>query len=90
MKTESTDAVPDRTLADCDTPAYRLQRITALKRELDSAMDMLAEIATVLTNANVPYVAGNTELNLTDRVRWLVHVYTKKVHDGDQGNRRAP
>lgn len=63
MKTES----PDLTLADLDTPALRQQRITALKRELDDAMDMLAEAATVLTNAGVP-----GELRFVDRVRWLV------------------
>lgn len=71
MKTES--PTPDKTLADLDTPALRTQRITALKRELDDAMDMLAEAATVLTNAGAPSVVAGVELSIADRVRWLVN-----------------
>lgn len=70
MKTES--PTPDRTQVDLDTPALRTQRITALKRELDDAMDMLVEAAIVLTDAGVPSVVAGVELGIADRVRWLV------------------
>jgi len=71
MKTETSDVVPDVTLADFDTPAFRQQRVIALRRELDGAMDMLTEIATVLTNAGVPGAVDGVDLHLADRVRWL-------------------
>lgn len=79
MKTES----PDMTLADLDTPALRQQRITALKRELDDAMDMLAEAATVLTNAGVPSVVAGVELRIADRVRWLVRAKERADRNED-------
>ncbi len=68
MKTES----PDKTIPDLDTPAFRQQRVTALRRELDEALDLLAEIATALTRAGVPSVVLEVELSLTERVRWLI------------------
>ncbi len=72
MEIESLTAESDRTLGDLDTPAFRQQRITALRRELDGAMDMLAEVASVLTEAGVPGEVDGVELGLADRVRWLV------------------
>lgn len=75
----------DRTLIDLDTPAFRQQRITALRRELDGAMDMLAEAASVLTEAGVPGESNGIELGLADRVRWLIdhRRATKEMTDDD-------
>lgn len=66
MKTDT------KTHADLNTPAFRQQRVTALRRELDDAMGILAETATVLTNAGVPGVVDDKVLSLPDRVRWLI------------------
>lgn len=74
----------DLTLTNSDTPAFRAQRIVALKRELDDAMDMLAETATVLTNAGVPSVLADVELGIADRVRWLVRAKERAALNEDQ------
>lgn len=72
MKTD-TPAAHDKTLADPNTPAFRQQRVTALRRELDDALDILAETATVLTVEGVPAEADGKALSLPDRVRWLIN-----------------
>lgn len=67
MKTDA------KTHADLDTPAFRQQRVVALRRELDDAMDILAKTATVLTAEGVPAEVDGKELSLPDRVRWLIN-----------------
>lgn len=62
----------DNTLTDLNTPEFRQQRVVALRRELDDAMDILAETATVLTAEGVPAEVDGKELSLPDRVRWLI------------------
>ncbi len=62
----------DKTSADLDTPAFRRQRITGLRRELDEALDLLSAVATALNGAGVPFEANGTQLDLPSRVRWLI------------------
>lgn len=62
---------PDVTISDADTPAYRKQRIAGLQRELDGALEQLASVATVLTDAGVPAMIDGQELSLAARVFWL-------------------
>lgn len=72
MKTDISDVASAKTQVDLNTPAFRQQRVTALQRELGEAMDILAEIATVLTAEGVPAEVDGKELSLPDRVRWLI------------------
>jgi hypothetical protein len=72
MKTNTPEAESDKTYADPNTPAFRQQRVTALRRELDDALDVLAETAAVLTTEGVPAEVDGKVLNLPDRVRWLI------------------